>query len=284
MISENALADLFEKAVRDLDPAVNVILLRAEQRGRRRRARRRLGMALGSGLVVLALAGTAASMPLVHLSALFPSGAAHHKLTGKHARTHHPRPRPTRHHSSPTQAGPPKPAGVLPGLAPGYQTTAEQKLAVLRRLLPAGATMSNLYPSDDGNLQVDYNDGQGAVDIQLSVDPTATFARLYCPTPPWPNETPRPSGALPVSCRMRTLPDGSIERDVVSSTDAYGWYVFSVYDQRPDGVTVDLEVGNGILNPLPQAGRARPPGTLAEWEAIAENPVWQLKKGWSLVG
>jgi hypothetical protein len=162
--------------------------------------------------------------------------------------------------------------------------TIGQMLHVLRSLLPAGSTVSNVnpYSSGDGSLEADYNDGLGAVDIQIDIAPTATFDRIDCPKPLWPDEGPRPAGALPISCAMRTLPDGSVERDAVYNADVKSWYAYSVYDQRPDGITVDIEVGNGVIHGWPSVDRARPPGSMAEWEAVAENPAWHLKKGWHL--
>lgn len=272
MITEDAIADLFEKAVQDLDPAVHAIVVRAERRGRRLRTRRRVWLALGSGLVVAALAGTALAVPLTPArptAARLSAGAARH-----HAITGHPRPK--RSASS-------RPFGRLAKLAPGYEMTTQQMLHALESLLPAGSTVSNLNPYvTNGALEVDYNDGKGAVDVQIYIAPTVMFAPLACPKPLWSNEGPRPPGALPVSCAMRTLAGGGIERDAVYYADSFGWYAFSVYDQRPDGVTVDVSVGNGIIHTLPQVDRARPPGTLAEWEALAENPAWHLKKGWHL--
>jgi hypothetical protein len=287
VITEDALADLFEKAVHDLDPAIQAILIGAEQHGRRLRKRRRIWLALGSGLVVVALAGAAlaAGVPLAHhQGAQLAAGATHRHPSTKHARTSHARPKPSGDRPSPAPPGGSSPPGSLPGVAPGYGMTTGQMLHVLRSLLPPGSTVSNVnpYSSGDGSLEADYNDGQGAVDIQVNVAPTATFDPLYCPKPLWPNEGPRPAGALPISCAMRTLPDGSVERDAVYNADVKSWYAYSVYDQRPDGITVDIEVGNGVIHGWPSVDRARPPGSMAEWEAVAENPAWHLKKGWHL--
>ena len=290
MITEDELADLFEQAVHDLDPAVHAILIRAEQRGRRLRNRRRIWLALGSGVVVVALAGTAlaAGVPLARpQGAQLAAGATHRPPSTKHAGTSHARPKPSGHRPARLPSKGSYPAKSLPVLAPGYQMTAGQMRDVLRRLLPAGSTLSNVnpYSAADGSLEVDYNDGQGAVDLIMAVTPTATYpsdAPLDCPKPLWTDEGSRPAGALPISCVMRTLPDGSTERDAVMYADAYGFYGYNIYDQRPDGITVFIQVANGINHTLPQVDRPRPPGTLAEWEALVENPAWHLKKGWHL--
>jgi hypothetical protein len=292
MITEDGLADLFEQAVHDLDPAIHAILIRAEQRGRRLRSRRRIWLVLGSGLAVVALAGTAlaAGGSLARpQGAQLAAGATHRHPTTKHAGPGHARPRPSglRRPHAPSRGT--HSAGSFPTVAPGYQMTVRQMLDVLRRLLPAGSTLSNVnnpYYTADGTLEVDYNDGQGAVDLIIDVSPTATYpsdAPLNCPKPLWKDEGSRPAGALPISCVMRTLPDGSIERDAVMYADAYGFYGYNIYDERPDGITVLLQVGNGINHTVPQVDRARPPGLMAEWEALVENPAWHLKKGWHLV-
>jgi hypothetical protein len=290
---EKDMADIFERAVRDLDPVVHAIVGRAEQGGRRLRTRRRAWMALGSGLAVAVLAATtlAAVVPLAHpRGARVTAGALRSQASIKQAGTSHASPKPSGRSpharpSSPARRPRRSPAGGSPkvALAPGYEMTAGQMLDVLRHLLPAGSTVSNVspYSSGGGSLEVDYNDGQGAVDLMIDVQPTAMFSQpLACPKPLWTDEGQRPAGALPISCAMRTLPDGSLERDAVMYADAYGFYGYDIYDQRPDGVTVFIQVANGINHTLPQVDRARPPGSMAEWEAVAENPAWHLKKGW----
>jgi hypothetical protein len=272
-MTEDGIADLFERAVRDLDPPVHAIVIRAEQRGRRLRARRRAWMAVGS-LVVAALAGTSltAGVSLVHpRSAPGSAGAASRAAGTNHAGTS-----PASATASPRSASPRSRGSKQ---APGHLMTRKQMLRVLQRLLPAGSTVSNVnpYSSVGGTLELDYNDGRGAVDFMISAWPTTSFeGPLTCPNPLWPNEAARPAGALPESCAMRTLPDGSIERDAVYNTDVKSWYAYSVYNQRPDGVTVVIQVGNGIIHDWPEADRARPPGSMATWEVIAENPAWHL--------
>jgi hypothetical protein len=285
MITEDALFDLFERAVQDLDPAIQRIVTGAEQRGRRLRTRRRAWLALGGGfLAAVTATGLLAGVSLAH-----PRGGA---LAAAGRPGHHPgagpagsgqvsaSPSPS---SSPADKSTPR-AGSIPRLARRYEMPVAQMLDALRRLLPADSTLGyvNPYSTQPGTVEVDYNDGKGAVDFQIYVAPTAMFSPLTCPTPLWQDEGPRPSGALPISCAMRTLPDGSVERDAVYYADAYGYYAYSVYVNRPDGITVDVQVGNGIIHTLPQVDRARPPGSLAEWEAVAENPVWHLKTGWHL--
>jgi hypothetical protein len=281
-MTEDGITDLFERAVRDLDPPVRAIVLQAEQRGRRVRARRRAWMAAG-GLVVASLAGTslATGVPLAHSGGgPVTAGAASRHPGSKHAGTSHPSLKPSARRSAPKSWA----VGAEPKLARRYWMPQQQMLHLLRSLLPAGSTLSKPDPLawHYGTLELDYNDGHGAVDIQLAVDPTAMYAPLSCPKPLWPNEGPRPAGALPESCTMRTLPDGSIERDSVYNADVKSYYAYNVDVERPDGVTVDIDVGNGLLHGWPQVDRARPPGSMAAWVAVVENPAWHLKKGWHL--
>jgi len=72
---------------------------------------------------------------------------------------------------------------------------------------------------------------------------------------------------------------------VVTATDYWGFYEYQIDVVRPDGVTISLAVGNGTLQPgqpgsngivTPAVTRAVPPGTFAEWNAVAESAVWHL--------
>jgi hypothetical protein len=160
--------------------------------------------------------------------------------------------------------------------------TTTQIMNDLRALLPATSTISDIRPSTYGDEAVDfdYNDGLGAVDFQFSIEPTSFYDRpLTCSQSPWsgaPDEGARPAGALPQSCVMTTLPDGSILQDWVTYADAYGFYGYNITDQRPDGTVVWVQVGNGINHTLPQVDRAVPPGSTAEWNALVEDPGWHL--------
>src|SRR5260221_10979806 len=110
MITEDGLADLFERAVRDLDPAVHAIVGRAEHLGRRLRTRLRVWMALGSCLVVAALAGTAlaAGVPLAHHpGARVAPAALRSPARAPPARTRPARPQPSDRSRSPAPPAPP---------------------------------------------------------------------------------------------------------------------------------------------------------------------------------
>jgi hypothetical protein len=158
-------------------------------------------------------------------------------------------------------------------MATGAGMTRQEMLDTLRSLLPAGASLTHVSTyTSAGALEVDYNDGLGAVDVFMTVGLQSTA--FNCPSPLWTDEGTRPSGALPISCTMRRLADGSVERDAVMSVDAYGFYGYNIYDERPDGFTVFIQVANGINHTLPQVDRATPPGSMAQWAALAENPAW----------
>jgi hypothetical protein len=158
--------------------------------------------------------------------------------------------------------------------------TTTQVMDQLQAMLPAGSTISDIRSGWSGAVDFDYNDGQGAVDFIFTIEPLSFYqSPLTCSESPWSgtsDEGPRPAGALPQSCVMITLPDGSILRDWVPYADAYGFYGYEVTDQRPDGTVVSAQVGNGINHTLPQVDRAIPPGSFAEWNALVESPVWHL--------
>ena len=152
-------------------------------------------------------------------------------------------------------------------------------LNTLRSLLPAGAQLSHVSTdTGPGSLEVDYDDGHGAVDVIVTVTPTsATKMALTCPHPLWSgDEGTRPAGALPISCTMRTPPGGGVERDAVMYADSFGFYGYDIYNQRSDGITVFIQVANGINHTLPQTDRAAPPGSMQIWTTLVENPAWKL--------
>src|SRR5258708_12214916 len=126
MITGDGLADLFEGAVRDLDPGVHAIVGRAEHLGRRLRTRLRVWMALGSCLVVAALAGTAlaAGVPLAHPpGARVAPAALRSQASATPARTPPASPKPPHPRSSPRPPRPTYPPAALPPLAPRSHTT-----------------------------------------------------------------------------------------------------------------------------------------------------------------
>lgn len=278
MVTDDGIADLFESAAQDLDPAVDVIVGRAEQMGRRLRTRRRVYIAVGSSLAIAAMAGSGLAAAAAQLRPpAAPAGAAVIEASGRSSASPasgskgSPSPARTVKRTKPAPSQSASPAGGM---------TQEEMLTTLRRLLPAGAILSDARSDGSkGDLEVDYNDGKGPVDLMISVSPTSSYGSdnpLNCPNPLWADEGTRPAGALPISCVMRSLPGGGIERDAVMYADIKGFYGYGIYDQRPDGITVFLQVGNGINHVLPQVDRARPPGSMAEWAAVAESPAWHL--------
>ena len=56
-------------------------------------------------------------------------------------------------------------------------------LTTLRRLLPPGSVLShvNPYSTTRGSLEVDYNDGRGAVDFMISATPHLDESPLELP-------------------------------------------------------------------------------------------------------
>jgi hypothetical protein len=276
MQTDDGMADLFKHVAGNLHPEVSTMVRRGERLGRRLRARRRAGVAAGS-TVAAAAAGVGLVAGMHHARPVLTPALAgaddQHRHAGGSAspgtgRGAAPSPQAPKARKATPRAGAHEGAGMTP----------HQMLAALRRLLPARSVLSHVNPyySDRGNLEVDYNDGQGAVDLIVGVFPPGTISQVTCPDPLWTDEGPRPLGALPISCAMRTLPGGSIERDAVMYADSYGFYGYDVYDLRPDGVTVFIQVANGINHTLPQVDRARPPGSMAEWEAVVESPAWHV--------
>lgn len=276
---DDDIAMMFMAAAQGIEPDLAAVIGGATSRGRRLRARRRLAIVLTAtaAVVAVAVAATASAQlarRTVHGSS--PVGPSGHRLT------HVIKPKVRRH------VRPAVPQAHGPGMTPA------QMLAVLRPMLPAG-TITYVAPGTGrGGVEINFDDGKGAVDIMLDaektyVDPSAapgdfTFKSLACPHPLWKDEGTRPQGALPMSCTRLTFPNGAVERDAVMYADAAGFYGYDIYYTRPDGITVFIQVGNGTLEGTPhltRAGwpyvdRATPPGTMGLWRSVVESPKWHL--------
>jgi hypothetical protein len=257
MNAEDPVARLFDRVVQDLNPALDVLVEQGERQGRKLRARRRVRLAVGNSLAVAAVVGVAVavsaqgSKPGADDSAGLSSTASPHPSAS--------------------------PIGKASATASAKAATTAQMLDTLRALVPAGGTFLDARSAwGPGTLQVDFDDGHGPVDILLFVGrPSPGDAPLVCPTPLWKDEGPRPKGALPISCAARTLPDGSLELATVTNADSLGFYGYDIYDLRPDGVEVSIQVANGTNHGTPQVDRAIPPGSMAQWTAIVQNPAWR---------
>jgi hypothetical protein len=270
MRTEDELAGLFDQVVQDLDPAVDVIVGQAERHGRRMRSRRVACLAAGNALAVgaIVMASVAIGTPARPPAAPVVAGAA-----GAGASTS-ASPSPSPGHVRPSRKATPS-----SGAAASGPMTRRQIIATLRTMLPGGSTISHVRHDMVGeSVEFDYNDGQGAVDFILVISPASRYKTpLACAKPPWNgDEGRRPAGALPISCVLRTLADGSIERDWVTGADVKSFYGYNIYLIRPDGVEVFLQVGNGINHTLPLVDRPIPPGSMAEWTALVESPAWHL--------
>jgi hypothetical protein len=291
MLTDEEIGELMKRATAELCPPAAPIISQAERRGRRLRRRRLAWIAGGNVAAVVAIAAVVAAVSLP--AGLRPSGSQ--AGAGSAARASDAGPAAS-HTRKGHEGGTHQKAGKKPRPAvttkPRRPMTTSQMLSVLRSLLPAGSVFTDprkAWPSaTDGTLDVNYNDGRGQVDIIVDVTPftqvttgnqlsgPGTVLALTCPHPLWKDEGARPAGALPISCQVRHLPGGGIERDAVMYADSYGFYGFGLYDQRTDGVEVFIQVANGYFDPyLPHVDRARPPGTMKLWEQVVESPLWR---------
>jgi hypothetical protein len=299
MHTDDDLAALFERAVADLTPDTNSIVRRAEQLGRKLRRRMRIWLAAVSGLAVVAVGGAGTGAWLAHSQ----TGPGSHTGAGQHldglAAAGSRSAKGSAHRLSP-KAGvhPASQQSVAAQHATAQPMTPRQMLRVLRTMLPAGAALTKdpTASNGKGSLEVNYNDGNGLVDIMIDITPfdevltdqqssnppvgpdgkpLPWVLALSCPNPLWTDEGQRPAGALPISCAVRTPPGGGVERDAVMYADSYGFYGYGLYDQRPDGIEVFIQVGNGYFDPyLPHVTRPVPPGSMSLWESVVESPAW----------
>lgn len=283
MLNDAEIAELLQRAAADLHPAVDVLVRRAERQGRSRRRWRIAEIAGGNALAVVAVAALAYTVAS-HQPSLparpVPGLATGASSSSRPAATPSPSTTP-----SPSPSTTPSPGKGAPSQ---HLMTQRQMLRLLRSLLPAGSSLSIVPPpygaTGRGSLEVDYNDGQGEADIMLDVTAFTTVSTtptssavipLTCPHPLWTNEGTRPAGALPISCQVRHVPGIGLERDAVMYADAFGFYGINIYLYRADHTEVFIQVGNGYFDPaLPHVDRARPPGSMALWEAVVQNPAW----------
>lgn len=258
---------VFETVARGIEPDLRDVIDRAMRQGLRRRGRRRATIAAGAMVSVAVIAtGVTMGARLGPRSALGASPAWPDKAS--HAQ--HPRHHKPKSHQVPQANG--------PGMYPWHM------LAILRPMLPPGRITYIYYYRERGSMEINFNDGYGAVDIMLWIQPSRDIVKLACPKSWAAAGYPRPADGLPLICVMRKLPDGSIERDMASTADPRGYYGYLIHVQRSDGVTVAISVANGTLGGTPHpvhvgwfyVDRARPPGSMALWASIAESPKWHL--------
>jgi hypothetical protein len=263
MMTEEEIARLFDRAVSNLDwPGLDTAISGAQREARLVRRRRRVslvaGGALAAGMAGVVVAVAAGGLPQVLGSTSSPGPVSASASPSQSATT----PSPT-----PSQSiGPP--------------TTGPQILATLKTLLPPGFTISNVRPlqSDGGSLwlELDYNNGQGAVDFSVVISPPGTDPGFESCSDIQKGYAP---GILtgPLNCTMSTLPDGSKEVDLLTPP-ATGFYDLEVMVLKPDGYEIELSVADGNLDTPGQdtVTQPKPPGSFAQWSAVADSPAWHL--------
>lgn len=286
---DDDIVSIFATVGQDIEPNLGAVIAEATRQGRRRRARRRLAIACTASIAVVAVAvgaTAAAHLALARVHSSPPIGR------GGHRHAHVLKPKAHHIHRAVPQAH-------GPGMRPG------QMLADLRKMLPPSWTVTYISPLNSrGDLNINVDDGKGAVDLSLSMwrtDGPSTnpdwgrytpqaqahalwLAELYCPNPMYKDEGKRPAGAVPKSCHRYVLPDGAPLMVEASEADFAGYYDFMVYLARPDGVTVNLDVGNGTLIGTPHLtkqgwpwiDRPIPPGSLKFWASIVRSSKWHL--------
>lgn len=156
-----------------------------------------------------------------------------------------------------------------------------EMLAVLGQLVPAtngqlGGLKYDTLRNGTRWLGVTYyGDGDNGIDLTIALTPpSASTAPKLCHSFLPPDlGPPRPVGAPPVGCTVRTPPGGGREAIMISPADQ-GLYAYEVGWRRPDGLEVGVGVSNGTEGPPLVIDAVTPPGTLAQWEAVAESSLW----------
>jgi hypothetical protein len=262
MMTEEEIARLFGRAVGNVDwPGLDSTIMGAQRQARRLRRRRRVSLAasgaLAAGVAGVAVAVATGTLPQLP-GATSPHGPADASTTTPASSPVTPSPTP-----SPTSSPPP---------------TGAQMLATLRTLLPAGSTISDVQPLQHivgtYRLEVDYNNGQGAVDLMVIIAPPG-IDNAYASCSQIPGAPPgQPAGP----CTTRTLPDGSTEVDATAAPIG-GVGQLEVLVLKPDGWGVQVVVANGNWDNPAQTvtiTQPTPPGSFAQWSAVADSPAWHL--------
>jgi serine/threonine protein kinase len=156
-----------------------------------------------------------------------------------------------------------------------------QMLAVLGQLVPAtNGQLANLKYGTlhDGTRWLGvtyYGDGGNGIDLVVSLTPPSSTATPYACLSYLPPDqgSPRPAGAPSAGCTVHTARDGGAEMIFISPA-IQGLYAVAVGWRRPDGLEVAVSVSNGTEGPPLVVDAATPPGTLPQWEAVAESSLW----------
>ncbi|KQV14407.1 MULTISPECIES: hypothetical protein [unclassified Kitasatospora] len=290
---------LFDRAAREIDPPVAVLVAESHRLGRRRRLHRRLRIT-AAALTVAALATTTAVTQ-------WPARDSGSTLTVAADPTPSS-PTPSASASASVSASPKaSPATtVVPPPVPGktdeptVPVSAEAMFRILADLLPKGAKFSYfddpLWPAGGNsskhvNFYVDYDDGHGASTVGVTLESSAAMLPAFgCDGFSAQGDTARPTGALPASCGARILVDGSRIQSVVTATGASGQYGLNVHVRRPDGVVVRITAGTGTISGQgsgiagTEVTRLVPPIGLAVLESMVLDPRWQFqvpKRTWA---
>jgi hypothetical protein len=260
---EDNISGLMTDATRAISPPVDEILTQARRRGRRLRAQRRAAVLGGTAAVGLAaLAGTvvaAGSAPggtdrQGHIAAA--AGASSVPATK----------------SATDPALPPSPP---PGLS-------EQIVTVMKQLLPRGYTFSNALIDNYGptSFYVDIDDGHGTSMVFVGVSPAAHSGSdpLNCAGESvfLLNHGPRAAGAVPVSCTVKTFPNGDKAMELVQGTmNSSGVFDERVIATDTDGLSIEIWAANaGADDQSSVPTRTNPPLDIAAWTNIALSTKW----------
>jgi hypothetical protein len=279
--AEDRLSELMDAATRALHPPVDAILAEGERLGRSRRRRRRTAVATGTAAVMLlAGAGAAAGLRLTR-TAQYDAADAAHVL-------HRPSTAPT---GSATLT-PPASGDATPSPAPTARTpaaalapiTATAAVNILRMKVSAAWKYGTYSQSSSGMslLSVDVDDGKGLARVFVAIGRTkqSGLDPIDCKLQAslLANGGKRPTGAPPTSCVVQHYPNGDVVMQEVLQADPYGEYQYRIIADRADGIAMEITAANGDWSAAStEVTRITPPLNVAQWTAVALDPIWQLE-------
>jgi hypothetical protein len=154
---------------------------------------------------------------------------------------------------------------------------------ILQKLLPTTIGISKV-PSVATETVPDLviDDGHGLSEVSIEEFPAteSTTALLDCAkqSASAPDGVvPRPTGAPPAGCTVRTLQNGDRVMAAVTPIVYPGLYDYQVLVSHADGLAIEITVANGRWTDPVAVTRAAPPLSIAQWTTIALSPLWQMQ-------
>lgn len=283
---EAKLSELLASSTNDLEPPVGSIIEQGVRRGRRMQRYARIrGAAVATGVLAVTVGATVGVVAVADRpgsgdapSAFSVAGARPSGAANQHA-TVTPTARPPAH---PTANATAKAAAAKTTPAKTVRLSYKQVEAILGDLLPPGRLVRlTMLPQSSGtDYWANYLPGTRGYQVSVDIVPSGSRGATVssCAGLPAPDEGPRPPGATPAGCEIRTLPGGGHLLLLTTGADQWGFYDYELVYDRPDGAQVTITLANGTTdsshgNPV-TVNAVKPPLTMDQLVTVIESDRW----------